>query len=279
MLNQGGRLSPLVVSYTTPCPSSKRRGDTCRWTMVNGENSNPPLLFEEGGGEVHRRGELLPGNRYHTAKVTQTGMSGERLPLFPLNVVLFPSSSLPLHIFEERYKTLIKECFEKRTVFGINLLRSQGMEEVGCSASVVRVTRTYDDGRMDVVVRGERIYRLTGMVDADAPYAIGTVEYLTDLEKMIDSALAEETVRLFGVIQRLVAGKEFTPDHLSEGTPRLSFIIARKAGLDLDARQRLLEMRDENDRLDALRRHLEVLIPLLEKKEELDRLKQNDGYL
>jgi Lon protease-like protein len=206
-------------------------------------------------------------------------MSVDQLPLFPLNVVLFPSSSLPLHIFEERYKTLIRECLESEKEFGINLLRSRGMEEVGCTATVVRVTRKFEDGRMDIVVRGDRIYRLTGIADSDAPYVVGTVEYLTDLEKRVDPSLAGETLRLFGIVQRLAAGKGVSPPQVSDEVPRLSFVIAQKAGLDLDARQRLLEIRGENERLEALKRHLEALIPLLERQEDLDRLKQNDGYL
>jgi Lon protease-like protein len=206
-------------------------------------------------------------------------MPGDRLPLFPLNVVLFPASSLPLHIFEERYKSLMRECIENGRRFGINLLRAAGMEEVGCTATVVRVTRTYDDGRMDIDVRGDRIYRLTGIADAGTPYAVGTVEYLTELDKTLDVSLADKAIQLFSIVQRLAAGAGPAPAPLSEDTPHLSFIIAQKAGLDIDARQRLLETRDENERLHALKLHLEKLIPLLEQKEELDRLKQNDGYL
>ncbi|HMK38660.1 MAG TPA: LON peptidase substrate-binding domain-containing protein, partial [Bacteroidota bacterium] len=73
------------------------------------------------------------------------------LPLFPLNVVLFPRSALPLHIFEERYKVLINECVERGTPFGVALAREKGMADVGCSAVVSSVTRRYDDGRMDIV--------------------------------------------------------------------------------------------------------------------------------
>lgn len=206
-------------------------------------------------------------------------MPGDRLPLFPLNVVLFPASSLPLHIFEERYKTLVRECLDHGTDFGINLLRPGGMEDVGCTATVVRLTRTYDDGRMDIVVRGERIYRLTGLTEDPSPYGVGTVEFLTDLERSVDPALADQVIQLFSIVQRLATREGFSADPLSGEIPRLSFVVAQKAGLDLDERQTLLEMRDENDRLDMLRRHLEVLIPLLEKKDVLDQLKQNDGYL
>jgi ATP-dependent Lon protease len=206
-------------------------------------------------------------------------MPGDRLPLFPLNVVLFPASSLPLHIFEERYKTLIRECMGRGTDFGINFLRAAGMAEVGCTATVVRLTRTYEDGRMDVVVRGERIYRLAGLADDPAPYAVGAVDYLTDLQRSVDPELADQVIQLFSIVQRLASREGFSADPLSGEVPRLSFIVAQKSGLDLDERQTLLEMRDENERLEMLRRHLETLIPLLEQKDVLDQLKQNDGYL
>jgi Lon protease-like protein len=206
-------------------------------------------------------------------------MPGDRLPLFPLNVVLFPSSSLPLHIFEERYKTLINECIGRNKDFGINLLRPDGMEEVGCTASVIHVARRYDDGKMDIVVRGERIYRLVDFTDDSKPYAVGTVEYVTDLQQEVDTALVDDTVRLFRVLQQLASRAPLSATQITDALPRLSFVIAQKAGLDLDARQRLLETQDENARLELLRRHLTAMIPQLEKKEELERLTQNDGYL
>src|SRR5512143_3394490 len=84
----------------------------------------------------------------------------EILPLFHLNVVLFPQSQLSLHIFEERYKTLISECITYDSVFGINLIHEQQIRSIGCTASVKEVTKRYDDGRMDIIVEGRRRYTL-----------------------------------------------------------------------------------------------------------------------
>ena len=87
-------------------------------------------------------------------------MSEQLLPLFPLQVVLFPHSLLPLHIFEDRYKLLIRECVTEKTEFGINLVQDGTLADVGCTAVVTTIVRRYDDGKMDIVVQGRQRYLL-----------------------------------------------------------------------------------------------------------------------
>src|SRR5512135_1448489 len=83
-----------------------------------------------------------------------------QLGLFPLNAVLFPTSQLPLHIFEERYKELINACIREGRPFGVNLMENGTTHEVGCTARIAQVLTRYNDGRMDIVVEGERRYAL-----------------------------------------------------------------------------------------------------------------------
>ena len=83
-------------------------------------------------------------------------MPDSLLPLFPLKVVLFPRTELPLHIFEERYKEMIGECVAEGTEFGIVLVLEQGLASTGCTAAIVDVIRKFPDGRMDILVRGQR---------------------------------------------------------------------------------------------------------------------------
>lgn len=206
-------------------------------------------------------------------------MPGTWLPLFPLNVVLFPRSALPLHIFEERYKTLVNECLERGTPFGISLVRGDGIAGFGCSAKVTSVLRRYDDGRLDIVVEGIQRYRLLRHKTDRGPYLVGEVEFVVEPEEPIERELASETVNLFNTLLALAhkeAGAMIGVDRFEAG---LSFAIAQKAGLDLAGRQQLLEMLSENDRLRTLHAYLRDLLPRLNRMEEIERVVKNDGYI
>ena len=103
----------------------------------------------------------------------------ESFPLFPLGLVLLPHELVPLHIFEERYKTMIGECLEQETQFGIVWLSDDGLREVGCSARIVRVLESFDDGRINILVEGTEPFRLMRRIE-DLPYPAGDIEALQD---------------------------------------------------------------------------------------------------
>ena len=105
------------------------------------------------------------------------GETRERFPLFPLGLVLLPQEVVPLHIFEPRYRTMIAECLEFDTEFGILWLGEGGLREVGCCALVEQVLEQFDDGRMNILVRGMEPFRLLRRID-DLPYPAGDVELL-----------------------------------------------------------------------------------------------------
>ena len=200
------------------------------------------------------------------------------LPLFPLGVVLFPKSALPLHIFEERYKILINLALEDGTDFGINLVENGVMAKVGCTARVRDVLRQYDDGKMDIVIEGERRYEVVRFHEDKAPYFVGTVVY-PQQEPGYDRALLTETVTLYNRLMATVyKGGDFQlRGDVAEDMP--SFRMAQKAGLDLAARQQLLEEDSETGRLRRLLNWFREVIPKLENAVEIDRIVHNDGYL
>src|ERR687895_2836141 len=103
----------------------------------------------------------------------------ERFPLFPLGIVLLPTEIVPLHIFEERYKLMIGECVEQGSEFGIVWLGDDGLKEIGCTARVAQVLERMDDGRMNILAQGGRVFRLLRKID-DMPYPAGDVELLDD---------------------------------------------------------------------------------------------------
>src|SRR5215211_4588521 len=101
----------------------------------------------------------------------------ERFPLFPLGIVLLPGEVVPLHIFEDRYKLMIGECLDAETEFGIVWLADDGLREVGCTATVEQLLERMEDGRMNILVRGGRPFRLLRRIE-DMPYPAGDVELL-----------------------------------------------------------------------------------------------------
>ncbi len=202
------------------------------------------------------------------------------IPLFPLPVVLFPGSALPLHIFERRYKLLINRSLRHGSEFGINFTEESRMAEVGCTARVEEVLHRYGDGKMDIIVRGQRRYRLLGVDTKREAYGIGTIVPLESPgESVVDRDLARETVELYNALIHLVYGSD---EHVvsSEGVAEgLSFLLAQKAGMGLPKRQQLLELSTENSRLELLREYLVDVIPKLKEAKEIKRVIQGDGYV
>jgi Lon protease-like protein len=198
-------------------------------------------------------------------------MREEVLPLFPLNVVLFPGAHLPLHIFEERYRTLIQECAAQRSEFGINLAHEQRVADVGCTARVVRTVHRYDDGRMDIIVEGRR--------PETHPYAVGIVTILDGPPGTVDAVLARETRELYNRLITVVYKGSMEELPMADDRTGLSFVMAQKAGLDLAARQSLLEQDSENARLRMLHRYLTDVVPRLSRLEEVARIIGSDGYV
>ncbi len=201
------------------------------------------------------------------------------LPLFPLSVVMFPGSRLPLHIFEERYKLLINECIAANSAFGINLMYENKIRSIGCVARVVEVLERHADGTMEIVVEGARRYTLHGFADTRHAYSIGSISYYDDATEMVDHALVDEAASLYNkfvtiAFKGTVQSLEAFPD-----SSCLSFVMVQKAGLEMVQRQLFLTMTSENTRLRFLIRHFELMLPLLNDKNRIDTIIVNDGYV
>ena len=199
----------------------------------------------------------------------------ERLPLFPLQLVLFPGMLLPLRIFEERYKLMIGRCLEEQTSFGVVLIRS-GEEvggpvephDVGTTAGIVRFRRL-EDGRMNLVVRGERRFRIDRL-DRSEPYLMGAVTYLESEE--IDApeveVEAQRAAALFGEQFRLVmaiTGQWVRHLNLPNDPDRLADFVAHQIEIPPATKQELLETLSVPARL---RRETELLGDLIRKLTE-----------
>jgi Lon protease-like protein len=201
------------------------------------------------------------------------------LPLFPLKVVLFPGSLLPLHIFEERYKTLINECIENLTEFGINLIENDKIDPTGCSAIVKSIVKKYDDGQLDIAVEGRTRYTLGQLVDSGAPYFVGEVIFFDDRVEKINYSLRRRAIGLYNRFVETAFKGTVMPANEASSDTKISFLLVQKAGLDLKDRQKFLALQSENERLSTLNSHFESMLPLLTSREKYDRFVMNDGYL
>lgn len=211
--------------------------------------------------------------------MTSSELPTEILPLFPLNVVLFPQSQLPLHIFEERYKTLIKECIAHDAPFGINLQHDHEIQTIGCTAVVKEVTKRYQDGRLDIVVVGRRRYTLHNLVEAPKPYYSGRIGWFEDVSEEADEILRYRAVQLHNEFVQTVFRGTVNAVAAEDIRKSRSFYLVQKAGLELLQRQTFLSLNSENKRLAFLIDHLESMLPLLKSQRTTERLAKNDGYI
>lgn len=200
--------------------------------------------------------------------------------LFPLNLVLFPWAQLPLHIYEPRYRQLISECLADGRAFGINLVEGTHMHTIGCAARVTQVTQRHPDGRMDIVVQGTTRFRVLDVRQDAAPYLVGEIETIDDEDVPTDPLLVERCAGLFNQIIDLVYGAD-GPHFDPQARPDVSaaYLMAPKAGMDLDQKQRMLDMTTENERLEFLLDHLQEIVPTVKRAELTQRIIMNDGYL
>ena len=202
------------------------------------------------------------------------------IPLFPLAVVVFPDQTLPLHIFESRYRELIVDCRAAEAVggllpFGISFGRDVTVErEVGCTVVVEKVLTEYEDGRLDIITTGRDRYRLVE-VFAEKSYLTAAVEFFEDEEEVANALLLERVREEYGRLSLLIEAESGM--QLEDPTPEHSFRLALSAGLPPEVRQELLEMRSENLRLQRIEAHFETLIPELEVLHEKERRVRSNG--
>ena len=190
-------------------------------------------------------------------------MTTQHIPLFPLTVVLLPGMTLPLHIFEPRYKRMMKTVIDEEIPFGVVLARENGIATVGCTAIVRNVARTYPDGRMDIVTTGESAYRVRA-VHKDRDYLEATVELMAEDLQPGPSAAASELLTLFTDCHLLLHGSphgDIDMDDQADGL--LSYRIAGELPLELETLQELLEIRVEAERRLKLISRLNQLLPQL----------------
>ena len=205
----------------------------------------------------------------------------ERLALFPLELVLLPGERRPLHIFEPRYRLLVRRLLRQQERMGINLLLEGRLYPVGCVAELEHVLRRYRDGRFDILVVGQRRYQIRTVDETSHPYWVADVEWLEDEPEEGASTLRRRCEYLYGELLSLVRGTSPEVEYLLEEARRaeqLSFYLGSQLGLELLQRQRLLELRSERHRLQWLCRYVAQLVRRLREMEAILRRIRSNGH-
>jgi Lon protease-like protein len=172
-------------------------------------------------------------------------MSAREIGLFPLASVLVPGELMPLHIFEDRYKSLVADCRERDGEFALLYSDADGAREVGTTARVVEVLETFDDGRMNIVIQGGEVVRVVGLTRGRA-YLTGNVEEAED-----DPSAGDEATSALDLYRRIaeVTGQEPDPEVRETPPGALSYAIAARVDFPAAEKQRILEERTEHGRL------------------------------
>ncbi len=187
------------------------------------------------------------------------------LPLFPLNLVVYPGEKLNLHIFEPRYKQMVKDCMEQEGHFGIPPFINSKVSEYGTEVKIESIEKVYDDGRMDISTRGIQIFKIKLFENPAAGklYAAGQVELL----ELNNNEDAKTRKAVINQIERLFALLNVKLELSEEKLQLLSFELGHNLGLSLDQEYKLLKLQTEDARQQFLLRHLKRTIPVIKEME------------
>lgn len=190
---------------------------------------------------------------------SKSGDSLPLIPLFPLDVVLFPGAPLPLHIFEPRYKEMIGECRANSDPFGVVRAHTEGIVEIGCTAEIVTITKEYPDGRLDLVAQGHHRFEVLEL-NQERSFLRADVLLLPDEPRPVSQ---EHSVRAIAAHKQILDLAGAVQDLSGADPDALSYHLAGSLPLDLDFKQKLLAMRSEDERLETVAAYLESILPNL----------------
>lgn len=183
------------------------------------------------------------------------------IPLFPLDLVLFPGAPLPLHIFEDRYREMIGECIRDKGEFGIVRARRDGLAIVGSTAAILSVTKRYPDGRLDILCRGECRFEIESLHD-DRSFLQAEVDLLRDEGPASTRQQREQCAALHMEMIELSGESVFQFPSLDLDRP-VAFLLASMIPADLDFKQELLHLHSDGERTQRLIDFYQAILPKL----------------
>ncbi|MDI3318466.1 LON peptidase substrate-binding domain-containing protein [Pinibacter soli] len=200
------------------------------------------------------------------------------IPIFPLGVVVYPGENLNLHIFEPRYKQLINECKDNNKPFGIPAVINNRVSELGTLVSIQEVSKTYDNGEMDIKTTGVEIFRVLETISTipEKLYSGAIVNYPENVEDKGNRELMQKVVLAVKNLHELLKIKK---DFNKPDEALISYDIAHHAGLSLEEEYELLGLFQELQRQEYLKRHLNKVLPIIAEMEHLkERVKLNGHF-
>ena len=174
----------------------------------------------------------------------------DNIPLFPLNIVAVPKERIPLHIFEPRYKQMIKDSIKTGDPFGIVLKDDKGVKSIGCSVKIIRVLKEHPTGEYDIIVQGQQCFRIKNKVQENDQLWIGKVTYLEDQESVPADLLEKTRDQYLHILLKLGLNEDMER-HMSKDR---SFDFIEFINLPNKIKQQLIETNDENQRLEIINR-------------------------
>jgi len=199
-----------------------------------------------------------------------------RIPLFPLDVVLLPGMHLPLHIFEPRYKVMIARCLSEDLEFGMILATDKALATMGCTAEIVRKIQDYPDGRMDIATEGRAAFRLIELLNENEYYE-GAVEYVTDEPFAPTPDTDVALIDAFEKCHALLFGRPWL-DAARNEPASLAYHMAALLPMELEKRQALLEIRSESRRRDVVLGWMNAILPQLAERQRTRQRAGGNGH-
>jgi Lon protease-like protein len=201
------------------------------------------------------------------------------IPIFPLNIVVFPGEALNLHIFEPRYRQMILECIEEKKPFGLPPVIDNNLhDDLGTLIEIEELVHTHPDGNMDIRTRGKEVFRILHRMDdvPDKLYSGAIVNYPENITDPGDSATSRAIINEVKKLYALLSVSEKFPVYKDD---MLSYEIAHFVGLTPLEEYELLGLFTELHRLEYIRRHLARIVPVIRELEFLkDRIQRNGHF-
>lgn len=198
------------------------------------------------------------------------------IPIFPLNIVVYPGEELNLHIFEPRYKQLISECVSSGKVFGIPTVLKSGIKDIGTTLQIIKVEKHYDNGEMDIRTKGIQVFKILEIIEElpDKLYTGAIVTYPENTTEGVKGKMQKilNELRHFHTLIEVSKKYKKTDDEIN------TYDIAHHVGLSLEEEYELLTLFREDQRQEYLQRHLKKIIPTLNELQNLKERIQLNGH-
>ena len=183
------------------------------------------------------------------------------IPIFPLNIVVYPGEDLNLHIFEPRYKQLINDCKQNKKPFGIPTVIDKKVQDYGSLVDIIEISKVHDNGEMDIKTRGQQIFRILEVIKEvpEKLYSGAIVNYPHNYEKGNPEMMRKLMTSIRDLHRLLKVNKDFT----KEDGELICYDIAHHIGLSVEEEYELLLLLEERQRVEYIKRHLTKVIPLV----------------